>query len=180
MIHSKILVTLLSVTLAGVGGGLGHHAVAQTRLSPEPTVWDTSINDMYGLPINPSIYFMISGPVGYASDDLDPTFWRLSLSCEEVYCGITFDYIEQQQDYEGLPRLISSHWLNGADIAPFIGTDSDFLHDIHFVAWDAWDQVILREGDRYFRITINPDQSFTIAPIAERLMPPFSPFRDTD
>ena len=169
MIHLKTLTMLLSLILVGLWGeGLNHQALAQQRLSPEPTVWDTSINDMYGLPINPSIHFMISGPTGgYASDGLDPTLWRLSLSCAEIYCGITFDYIELQQEYEGLPRLISSQWLNGFDIAPMIGTDSDFLHDIHFVAWEAWDQVMLREGDRYFRIKINPDQSFTISPVSE-------------
>ena len=169
MIHSKMLVTLLSLTLAGLlgEGGLNRQALAQHHLSPEPTVWDTSNNDMYGLPINPSIHFMLSGPTGGSNYDLDPTRWRLSLSCEEIYCGITFDYIELQQDYEGLPRLISSHWLNGFDIAPMLGTDSDFLYDIHFVAWEAWDQVMLREGDRYFRIKINPDQSFTISPVSE-------------
>lgn len=145
---------------------LGSEAVAQTRLSPEPRVWDTPNNELSELPLNPSIHFMVAGPMGgYRHEELDPTRWRIALSCEEVYCSVTFDYIEHQQEYEGFPRIVATYWLNGADIAPVIDPNSDFLHDIHFVAWESWNRVLLREYDRYFHIEINPDRTFTIIPL---------------
>ena len=154
--------TLLILTC--FGGGLFSHqtAVAQSRLSPEPIEWNQPENEIRVSPPDPSIYFMVAGPMGEGVYGEDPTRWRLALSCAEIYCGITFDYIEIQQEYEGLPRIVSSYRLNGADIAPLIGVESDFLHQIRFVVWESWNRVLLQEGDRYFQIRINPDHSFDI------------------
>ena len=147
-----------------VGCGLffSQPALAQTRLSPEPIIWNQPENEIPSSPTNPSIYYMIAGPAGDVALDGNPTRWRLALSCAEVYCGITFDYIEIQQEFEGLPRIVASYRLNGADLAPLIGVESDFLHDIRFVAWESWDRVLMQEGDRYFRIHMNPDYSFDV------------------
>ncbi|NET48013.1 MAG: hypothetical protein F6K09_04650 [Merismopedia sp. SIO2A8] len=163
----RTAVISLAVALGGWGGWLYPiNASAQTRLSPEPRVWEQPNNVIPDLPTDPSIYFMVAGPTGgYAHENLDPTRWRLALSCAEIYCGIDFDYIEEQGEYEGLPRIVATYHLPGADIAPTIGTESRFLHNLHFVAWEAWDRVLLREGDRHFRIQMNPDHSFTITPI---------------
>ena len=153
-------ITMLSSIVIGLS--FSQVTPAQTRLSPTPIVWQQPDDGERWSPPHPSIYFMIAGPEGDAVYGGDPTRWRLSLSREEIYCGIELDYITLQQEFEGLPKIVSSYHLRGADIAPLIGTDSDFLHSLQFVAWESWDRVLMREGDRYFRIQINPDHSFAI------------------
>ena len=163
--YRMILRTTAILALSVVGGGLPiQTTVAQSRLSPDPIIWNQPENEIRLSPTNPSIYFMMAGPMGSAVYGGSPTRWRLALSCAEIYCGVTFDYIEIQEEYEGLPRIVSSYRLKGADIAPLIDVESDFLHDIRFVAWQTWDRVLLQEGDRYFQVHINPDHSFDIVP----------------
>lgn len=150
-----------------MGLSLTTTALAQTRLSPAPIVWDQSHATVYGAPPSPSIYFLIAGPHGGSVYGGNSAQWRISLSREEIYCAIELDYIEIQEEYEGLPRIVSSYRLNGRDVAPLIGTDSDFLHNLQFVAWEDWDRVLMKEGDRYFRIQINTDHSFDIVSAEE-------------
>lgn len=130
-------------------------AIGQILLEPLPEVHYT---------ISPNIVFLTSGPENLE----EAVHLRVSISTEEIYDAIYIERIGRVMEYEGMPVVLDTYALSGFEMAEQLGLEAGALHRLEFVTWLAWNQVLMKEQELFFIITMTDRYEFELTPLKEK------------